>query len=78
MLVLYMHLLIITCLHNKAAVIIKMLVKSICLGVHFDSLTANFNSRCINNVTDYASDTFPTSLSTEVSHLAIRQKLAKQ
>ena len=31
--VLYMRLLTITCLHNKAAVVTKTLVKSICLGV---------------------------------------------
>ena len=29
----YMCLLTITCLHNKAAVVTKMLVKSICLGI---------------------------------------------
>ena len=31
----YMHLLTITCLHNKAAVVTKIFVKSICLGVQF-------------------------------------------
>ena len=32
-----MHLLTITCLHNKAAAVRKRLVKSICLGVRFDN-----------------------------------------
>ena len=31
----YMSLLTITCLHNKAAVVTKTLVKSICLGAQF-------------------------------------------
>ena len=34
-----MHLLTITCLHNKAAIVTKMLIKSICLGVQPNSLT---------------------------------------
>ena len=33
--VVYMYLLTTTCLHNETAVITKMVVKSICLGVQF-------------------------------------------
>ena len=35
----YMHLLTVTSLHNKAAVVTKMLVKSICLHYNSDGLT---------------------------------------
>ena len=52
----------IACLDNKAAVVTKMLVKSIYLGVHFDSFTTNYvynerpkQQRCIDNYANYNS-----------------------
>ena len=40
----YMYLLIITCLHIKAAVVIKMLVKSSCLAYNFNGLTTYYGT----------------------------------
>ena len=70
----YIHLLKITHWHNKAAVVTKILAKSIYLGLQLQQLT----KRCINNHADYTNDvinfawhnkfidTFPTGLLTPI------------
>ena len=45
----YKRLLTITCLHNKAAVVIEMLVKSICLGVQYGQLDS-LKGQCVTFV----------------------------
>ena len=54
-LLIYIRLLTIPCLHSNATVVIKTLVKSICLGVKFQQLTKGINmaGRRINNYADH-------------------------
>ena len=58
----YIHLLTITCLHTKAMVVMKTLVKSICLGVQLGQRNYNKASSIIMLITQAADFTWHNKL----------------